>query len=102
MKTCDNCRTIYSDDYAGQCHECGRPMGSVSANKGSTINDMGWAFAAQNQRAMREGQLEREMKRGNYDNVEIPESVLKVAHDMLGPKPEVIERIWDEKGNMRG
>lgn len=80
MKTCSNCRAIWPDEYNGQCADCGAGMAAVEANGGG---NNAFAFARQTEAGRREINEERQMKSGNYDSVQVPQSVLDVAKGFI-------------------
>jgi hypothetical protein len=99
MKACRNCRTIYPDDYNGQCGECGAPMGLVNANTGETVSDLSWQYATQNSRQLNnEDRYESQMKRGRYENVPIPETVMDKARDMVIVDHQMLAEIQRNNG----
>lgn len=77
MKTCPNCRAVWGDDYEGQCLDCGRPMGGVQGN--ATGGDLAFRYASQITQGQRETSSERSMKRGVYDGVALPPTLVEVA-----------------------
>lgn len=83
MKTCPNCRVVYEDEYAGQCSECGKPLGNVSPNGAGGGRNLAFDFARQVQEGARESSQEQAMKRGNYDSVKVPSSMLDVARGFI-------------------
>lgn len=83
MKTCPNCRVVYEDEYAGQCHECGKPLGSVAPNGAGEGRNLAFDFARQVQDGARESAQETSMKRGNYDGVKVQPSIIDVARNFI-------------------
>lgn len=100
MKTCPNCRAIYADEYAGQCSDCGRPMGTVEANGSS---DLSFAFARQVQAAREEDNYERQVKNARspraqadvYDRAKLPSSIVDVARGFITVDPEKLKEAED-------
>lgn len=84
MKSCNNCHVIHADDYAGQCHECGAPMGSVAPNGNG---EMTFRYASQVAAARRELDLERDLKRGNYSKLKYGDNL----HDIAKQAVEYLE-----------
>lgn len=99
MKSCPNCRTIHRDEYEGQCHDCGAPLGGM---RGNNQGDLAFAFAAQQRKARREADTEasfraaRNMGAGArpgdaYDRAPIEDAVMDAARRMVvqvKPLPE--------------
>lgn len=79
MKTCPNCRVVYEDEYAGQCHECGKPLGGVAPNDASGGRNLAFDFARQVQEGARENAQEQSMKRGDYSRVPLADRLMEVA-----------------------
>lgn len=96
MKTCPNCRAVYEDDYAGTCSDCGKGLGNVAANGDSGLE---FRLRAQVGRASRENAQEMQMKRGNYDGVQVPQSVLDVARSYVTVDHELIAKLERENAS---
>lgn len=80
MKTCQNCRCVYADDYAGTCVDCGAGMGGQVANGNGGLD---FAFARQVQAGQRENAQENAMRGGRYENVKVEDGLLSVARGFV-------------------
>jgi hypothetical protein len=100
MKTCPNCRVIHPDDYNGTCPECGAPLGGVQPN-GATGADMQARYNSQIAMQRREGQLEAQMKRGNYSNVPLEQSMVDVARRFVVVDEEKLEKLGGDPSALR-
>lgn len=98
MKTCPNCRCVYADDYAGTCHECGKGLGSIGSNGGGGLE---FRFARQIQRGDRENSMERSMKRGDYDNVPVEESMVDVALRFVSVDREKFVKLGGDLADLK-
>lgn len=87
MKTCRNCRTIWPDEYAGTCTDCGAGMGSVTANSTEGGKDLASIYARQRRSADAEAGLEQTLRSGGHGNVPVNEKVKQAALALLIPKP---------------
>lgn len=90
MKTCPNCHAVYDDEYVGSCSDCGKGLGTVAANGDSGLE---FRLRAQVGRASRENAQEMAMKRGNYDGVQVPPSVLDVARSYVIVDHELLAKL---------
>lgn len=90
MKACRNCGLIHEDSYAGQCGDCGAPMGGVQTNGD---NSLAFSYANQLAQGRRENDMETGMKRGRYDNVKLEDSVVDIARKFVVVDEEKLKEL---------
>ena len=65
-------------------------MGGIQTNGGG---DLSFRFAKQMQQGARENGLEQQMKRGNYENVSVEQSIVDVASRFIIVDQEKLRRL---------
>jgi hypothetical protein len=86
LKVCGNdaCKAMFGDDFAGQCHHCGRPMGD-----GAGGQSLAWNPLTQIAQAQAE---ERMVKGHDHNNLRVNPAVLDVARGFVTGGPVEIPK----------